>query len=50
MVFFNTVEFLISAVCIGGLPVVDQVILKPGNTRIKGAESGKIILGEANNG
>ena len=45
----NIVEFLISAVYIGGLPVADQVILKPGKTRITGAESGKTILGETDN-
>jgi len=46
-VFASNVVFLISAVYIGGLPVADHVIRKPGNTRITGADAGRIILGGA---
>ena len=46
-VFASNVVFLISAVYIGGLPVADHVIRKPGNTRITGADAGRIIFGGA---
>ena len=46
-VFASKVVFLISAVYIGGLPVADHVIRKPGNTRITGADAGRIIFGGA---
>lgn len=46
-VFVSNVVFLISAVYIGGLPVADHVIRKPGNTRITGADAGRIIFGGA---
>ena len=49
VVFATSVEFLIRAVYMGGLPVADHVSSYPGNARTMGAESGNIIMGEANN-
>lgn len=46
-VFASNVVFLISAVYIGGLPVADHFIRKPGNIRITGADAGRIIFGGA---
>ena len=46
-VFASNVVFLISAVYIGGLPVADHVIRKPGNIRITGADACRIIFGGA---
>ena len=46
-VFASNVVFLVSAVYIGGLPVADHVIWKPGNTRITGADDGRSIFGGA---
>ena len=48
VVFTSTVEFLISAMYIGGNPLAEHDNIKPGNARATGAGSGSIILGEAN--
>lgn len=45
VVFTSVVEFLISAMYIGGVPATEQDSLKPGNART--TEAGNIIVGGA---
>ena len=46
VVFANVVEFLIIAMCIGGIPMAEHDSLSPGNSRTTGA--GVTTLGETN--
>ena len=48
VLFTNTIEFLVNAVYIGGIPMAEHHNLKRGNARTTGAATGNTALGEAN--